>query len=111
MPPNKLSLQIMGPAWESMKSISVDRQGTKNYILRPSVNGVTHRLVCEVRLKDNVKIVTFRSSTLIENGTKVGVEIKMINGNGQQTGNLVHLGKLIHSSKKHSAHLVTSNLP
>ena len=95
-PPNKLSLQLSGPAWESMKAIAVDRQGTKTYILRPSVNTVTHRLVCQVRLKDNVKVVTFRSTTLIENCTKVTLEIRTVNANGQQTGDIIALGKQCH---------------
>lgn len=82
--PNKLSLQLTA-AWESLKGISVDKEGTTSYILRPTVDGVSHRLVCQVKLRDNVKIVTFRSATVLFNATNIPLEVVTINSNGQIT--------------------------
>ncbi|KAJ3227354.1 hypothetical protein HK099_002420 [Clydaea vesicula] len=86
--PNKISLQISGPAWESLKSIAVDREGVRSYLLRPSIDQVSHQLVCEVTLKDNVKVVTFRSSTALENSTNVTLEVVTINSAGKLTSKI-----------------------
>ncbi|KAI9097290.1 hypothetical protein DFS34DRAFT_116945 [Phlyctochytrium arcticum] len=81
---NKLSLQINGPSWETMKSIAVDREGVKIYMLRPAINRVAHRLVCEVKLKDNVKYVTFRSTFQVENTTQITLEVVVVNNRRQR---------------------------
>ncbi|KAJ3332602.1 hypothetical protein HDU76_013706 [Blyttiomyces sp. JEL0837] len=84
--PNKLSLQIHGPEWETLKGISVDREGTNVYKLRPNVNRIAHRLVCEVQMKKNMKIVTFRSTSTIQNLTGIAVDVMTVNSRGQPTG-------------------------
>ncbi|KAJ3408710.1 hypothetical protein HDV05_004781 [Chytridiales sp. JEL 0842] len=90
--PNKLSVQIHGPEWETLKYIPVDREGCTTYMLRPSINRVVHRLICEVQIKNNVKIVTFRSSTVIYNLTNISVDVIVINSRGQRVGVPVCLG-------------------
>jgi vacuolar protein sorting-associated protein 13A/C len=77
--PNTLAIQLHGPTWETLKGITVDREGVTMHLLRPKVNGVTHRLVCEVVLKDNVKIVTFRSGTVVRNDTRIPVDLRVFN--------------------------------
>jgi vacuolar protein sorting-associated protein 13A/C len=71
----------------------VDREGSVTYVLRPTINRVLHRLVCEVQIKNNIKIVTFRSSTVIYNMTDVGVDIMVVNVRGQRSMTPVYLGK------------------
>ncbi|ORY51917.1 hypothetical protein BCR33DRAFT_712120 [Rhizoclosmatium globosum] len=83
--PNKLSIQMHGQEWETLKAIPVDREGTRTYILRPSVNRIAHRLVCEVRMRKNIKIVTFRSTTVIQNSTGIYVDVMVVNTKGQMT--------------------------
>ncbi|KAI8995070.1 hypothetical protein BC832DRAFT_588068 [Gaertneriomyces semiglobifer] len=75
---NRVSLQLKGPSWETTKGVTVDREGQTTYILRPAINRVTHRLVCDVRLKDNVKIVTFRSGLEYQNDTEIPIEIRLL---------------------------------
>ncbi|KAJ1549196.1 hypothetical protein HK405_008107 [Cladochytrium tenue] len=90
--PNKLSLQMHGPAWETLKSIAVDREGTQFYTLRPNIGKVSHRIVCDVKMKNNVKIVTFRSATVVLNSTNITVDVSMVNGKNQPTWGVCTLG-------------------
>eukprot|EP00842_Homolaphlyctis_polyrhiza_P001382 jgi/Hompol1/2244/HPOL_005409-RA len=76
---NRLSIQLEGPPWETLKNVVVDREGTTVYPLRPSLERVTHRLVCQVELKERVKIVTFRSTTVLHNYAHIPVEIMLVN--------------------------------
>ncbi|TPX30777.1 hypothetical protein SmJEL517_g05746 [Synchytrium microbalum] len=89
--PNKISLQLHGPAWESLKGISVDREGITTHLLRPRINSVLHRMVCEVKLKDNIKIVTFRSATVLVNGTGGTVDMMVVNGKGEMTSGVYRI--------------------
>jgi vacuolar protein sorting-associated protein 13A/C len=73
--PNKLAIQFEGPAWETLKGVSVDREGSTSYTLRPAIDSILHRLVVEVSLEDKIKVVTFRSSKLIENSTNIEIEV------------------------------------
>ncbi|KAI8839881.1 hypothetical protein BC829DRAFT_420941 [Chytridium lagenaria] len=93
--PNKLSILIDGRGWEPLKGIAVDREGVKTYILREDskrADRVAHRLVCEVRLKNNRKIVTFRSSTVVHNGTSIPIELMVLSVNGQKQSRVYALG-------------------
>ncbi|KAJ3106617.1 hypothetical protein HDU97_005982 [Phlyctochytrium planicorne] len=107
--PNKLSIMIDNRGWEPLKGISVDREGVKTYILREDVKSmlreeddegkrrkrgerVAHRLVCEVRLKSNRKIVTFRSSTVVYNSTSIPVDVMVLSVNSQKQYRIFTLG-------------------
>ncbi|ORX96417.1 hypothetical protein K493DRAFT_329607 [Basidiobolus meristosporus CBS 931.73] len=75
---NRLGLQFETLPLESVKDIPVDTEGTHFYVLRPKMESVSHRLVCEVKLKDSTKIVTFRSPLMISNSTPVPLEMVMV---------------------------------
>lgn len=68
--------------WERVKHISVDREGVSVLNLRPKLDKVGHQLAYEVRLQDNVKIITFRSTFNIENLTLVPVEMMIVDEHG-----------------------------
>lgn len=85
--PNKISLQLAA-LWESVKGISVDREGCTSYVLRPSVDGISHRVVCQVKLRDNVKVVILRSSVLLANMTEIDLEAVSINEVGKLTSKI-----------------------
>ncbi|RKP11114.1 hypothetical protein THASP1DRAFT_27093 [Thamnocephalis sphaerospora] len=63
--------------WENVSDVPVDAEGTAVYTLSPSVAGIPHRLVCEVVLKNDVKVVTFRSTLIVENTTTTPLEVTM----------------------------------
>lgn len=78
-----VGVKLEDSPFESIKDISVNREGEQLYTLRPAANDVLHRLLCEVRLgHDNVKYITFRSPFLIENNTQIPVEMGILNSNG-----------------------------
>ncbi|CEH13766.1 Vacuolar protein sorting-associated protein [Ceraceosorus bombacis] len=84
---NMLSLQVEGMPWERIKHVSVDREGESLITLHPKVEKVAHRMLCDVKLVDNVKVVTFRSSFNIENRTMVPVEFVVLGSDGEPTQN------------------------
>ncbi|CAI2166885.1 9593_t:CDS:10 [Funneliformis geosporum] len=75
---NMLGIQFDNATWECIKEIPVDREAENLYILRPKVGGVTHRMVVDVKLKDNIKVVTFRSVLVLENRTLLTIEMKIV---------------------------------
>ncbi|KAH9250730.1 hypothetical protein BASA81_011446 [Batrachochytrium salamandrivorans] len=88
---HRLCIQLHGPAWETLKGLTVDREGSTVHALRPSLNKVTHRLVCSVELKDRVKIVTIRSTTLIRNRTGLQIEAMIVKGNSRNADNIFRI--------------------
>ncbi|KAL7754164.1 Vacuolar protein sorting-associated protein 13 [Sorochytrium milnesiophthora] len=72
---NKIVVQLHDIPWETIKGIVVDREGATSYFLRPKYQNISHRLVCDVRLKENVKVVTLRSALCLVNKTTMPLEI------------------------------------
>ena len=79
--------------WERVRNISPDKEGDHVYILRPRIGEVLHRVVCEITIKDNVKIVTFRSAFQVENMTHLPMEIVMIDANHKQAAPVAKIGE------------------
>ncbi|KAH8555467.1 hypothetical protein BGW37DRAFT_419803 [Umbelopsis sp. PMI_123] len=80
---NMIGLQMQGgPLWESLKNVSVDHEGEHIYVLRPKIDDVSHRLVVDIKLVDNVKVVTLRSAMVVENRTLLPVDVVMVDGRG-----------------------------
>ncbi|ORX97315.1 hypothetical protein K493DRAFT_336590 [Basidiobolus meristosporus CBS 931.73] len=79
---NRLNIQFEDVPWESIKNIPVDIEGSRMYTLRPKLEYVSHRLVCDVKLQGNTKIVTFRSPLVIENRTPIPMELIVVNYQG-----------------------------
>lgn len=79
--------------FNSIPEISVNREGEQIYTLKPAVNGITHRLLCEVKLgTDNVKHITFRSPFLVENRSQIPVELAVLDPSGR---NIVRIYKIL----------------
>ncbi|KAI9141282.1 hypothetical protein BKA69DRAFT_1124929 [Paraphysoderma sedebokerense] len=84
---NKVSLQIRDIQWECLKGIGVDREGVHAYPLRPKINNVSHKLVCEVKLENQKKIITFRSAYVIVNRCMIPIEILVLVPNSTRASN------------------------
>ncbi|KAL6309957.1 vacuolar protein sorting-associated protein 13 [Sparassis latifolia] len=80
---NSLGVQIVGKSWEQLRSIPVDREGEYTFSLRPRIEKYNHRLLCEVKVQDNVKLVTFRSTYKVENETLYPLELTLVDDAGQ----------------------------
>ncbi|KAJ3340069.1 hypothetical protein HDU93_007411 [Gonapodya sp. JEL0774] len=64
--------------WYKIAGINIESEGVKTFILRPPINGAFHRLVVDIRLRDKIKFVTFRSTLLVKNECLDPVEVKLI---------------------------------
>ncbi|KAI0639418.1 vacuolar protein sorting-associated protein 13 [Trametes polyzona] len=80
---NSLGLQIVGKQWEHLRSIPVDREGEYTFSLRPRTEKYAYRLVCEVKVQGNVKLVVLRSTYKIENLTLYPLELTLVDEGGQ----------------------------
>lgn len=64
--------------WDQIKSIAVDREGEYTYLLKSRTDRSVHRLMCEVTVQDNVKVVTLRSTFKVENLTLYPIEVALL---------------------------------
>jgi vacuolar protein sorting-associated protein 13A/C len=72
--------------------IPVDRECEYTFSLRPAQAKYRNRLLCEVKLQDNVKVVTFRSTYKIENKSLYPLEVTLVDEVGQPVYSLEKLG-------------------
>ncbi|KAG0213348.1 hypothetical protein BGX28_004686 [Mortierella sp. GBA30] len=80
---NTLVIQFDGVPWESLKDVPVEREGRYLYVLRPKLNKVSHRVAVDIRIKNNVKVVTFSSALLVENSTSLPIEVVVADERGK----------------------------
>lgn len=88
---NALGVQLENTPWERVRNISVDREGDYPYILKPRLQKVAYRIVCDIQLKNNVKIITFRSTFKIENLTHLPMELVMIDSHGKAASSIYQI--------------------
>ncbi|KAL1410608.1 Vacuolar protein sorting-associated protein 13 [Vanrija albida] len=77
--------------WEPVRGISVDRAGEHVLNLRPKIDKVTHQLMCEIKLENNIKIITIRSTLNVENQTSLPVEMIVVDAHGKASGNVMRI--------------------
>ncbi|KXS10872.1 hypothetical protein M427DRAFT_47658 [Gonapodya prolifera JEL478] len=64
--------------WKTLREgINIESEGSKTFILRPPINGAFHRLVVDVRLRDKIKYVTFRSSLVLRNDCLTPIDVRL----------------------------------
>ncbi|RDX55846.1 vacuolar protein sorting-associated protein 13 [Lentinus brumalis] len=80
---NSIGVQIVGKQWEHLRSVPVDREGEYTFSLRPRTEKYAHRLVCEVKVEGNVKLVVLRSTYKVENHTLYPLELTLVDETGQ----------------------------
>ncbi|KAG1757583.1 vacuolar protein sorting-associated protein 13 [Suillus lakei] len=79
---HNIGIQIVGKPWEALRGIPVDREGEFTFSLRPRMEKYADRLLCAVSVEDNVKIVTLRSTYLVENQTFYPLELMVVDHTG-----------------------------
>lgn len=78
---HNIGIQFIGKPWEQLRSIPVDREGEFVYSLRPRTK-YPCRLLCEIKVVNNVKVVTIRSTYKIENQTLYPLELTLVDETG-----------------------------
>ncbi|KAI8319824.1 hypothetical protein GQ54DRAFT_264680 [Martensiomyces pterosporus] len=80
-----LGIQFANGQWEWLRRVQVDREGVKHYTLQPPADDILHRLAVEVKLDavNLVKRVVLRSPLVVENQTRVAMEVSMCDYRGE----------------------------
>ncbi|KAJ2809144.1 Vacuolar protein sorting-associated protein 13 [Coemansia guatemalensis] len=80
-----LGVQFANGQWEWLRRVQVDREGVRHYALQPAIDGMTHRLAVDVRLDAvrRVKRVVLRSPLVVENRTRVPMQVAMCDYRGE----------------------------
>ncbi|KAI5965822.1 VPS13 [Candida pseudojiufengensis] len=77
-----LGISFKDDAYESISQLSAASVGEELFALEPSIDGVHNRLCVSITLaEDNVKIITLRSTVLIENDADVPIDIEIFDQN------------------------------
>lgn len=84
---NSLGVKLEKCPWtEPLRGISVDREGEQVLNLRPKTDKVSHQIMCEIRLEQNIKVITFRSTLNIDNKTSHPIEMIVVDTHGKALG-------------------------
>lgn len=88
---NMFGVQIEECGWENLTHIPVDRESQRTYRLRPEYKGISHRLVVDIHLENNIKTVTFRSGLIVENRSSQTMQVAMIHSDRRFASEIVEL--------------------
>ncbi|WFD25298.1 Vacuolar protein sorting-associated protein 13 [Malassezia nana] len=88
---NRLSVHLEDMPWDRVRHISVEREGEYVLALRPKLNKVSHRLLCEVKLVNNVKEITFQSTFRVDNRALIPFEVGLVEADGQVGDTLLRI--------------------
>jgi vacuolar protein sorting-associated protein 13A/C len=89
---SQLGIQFVGKPWDHLRSVPVDRAGEHIFSLRPRMEKYVDRLAVEVKVEDNVKVVTLRSTYKIENSTLYPLELLLIDESNHPVDSVHKIG-------------------
>lgn len=84
-------MHIQDTPWEAVRRISVDNEGEHVLLLRPKLEQITHQLMCEITVENNVKIITFRSTMNVRNDTSFPIEMVVVDAHGKAAAPLMKI--------------------
>ncbi|KAK7468899.1 Vacuolar protein sorting-associated protein 13 [Stygiomarasmius scandens] len=79
---HNIGIRFVNKSWEPVPAVAVDREGEFVFTLRPRTEKHSNRLLCEVKVVDNVKVVTIRSTYKVDNQTLYPLEITLVDEHG-----------------------------
>lgn len=91
-----IGVQFVGKSWENLRSLPIDREGEFTFSLKPRIDKLPARILCEVTLENNTKVVTIRSTYIVENKTLYPLELTLVDANGHPVYSLQKISKLLH---------------
>ncbi|KAF5314046.1 hypothetical protein D9611_006808 [Ephemerocybe angulata] len=80
---HNIGIRFAEKSWEQLRGVPVDREGEFVFTLRPRTDKYPARVLCEVKVVDNVKIITIRSTYQVENLTLYPLELMLVDDRGQ----------------------------
>jgi len=76
---NTLDIAFNNGEYENIEHLSAAREGEDLHVLYPAVDGVHNRLAVAISLReDNVKVITLRSTLVIENDADVPITVEIL---------------------------------
>lgn len=79
-----LGVKLIDSSYDELAGIPASGEGEEVYLLYPPVDGVHHRVVCEVTLgEDNVKTIWLRSTVTVQNNDDIPIALRMDDKNGE----------------------------
>ncbi|WVQ62160.1 uncharacterized protein L199_000298 [Kwoniella botswanensis] len=88
---NSLGIQLQDTPWEALRGISVDREGDHILTLRPRLDKVSHQITCEIKLENNIKVITFRSTLNVDNQTSLPIEMIVVDSHGKASSGAMRI--------------------
>ncbi|RCI04898.1 hypothetical protein CU098_003059, partial [Rhizopus stolonifer] len=82
---NNINVQIDGAQWKSLRDVQLDTEGEHMHPLEPRLDNVQHHIVFDVKLVNNVKIVTIRSAFVVENRTLLSIDLISLDPMGKKS--------------------------
>jgi len=79
---HNIGIRFAEKSWEPLRGIPVEREGEFTFTLRPRTERYPTRLLCEVAVVNNVKIVTIQSTYRVENLTLYPLEVMLVDDQG-----------------------------
>ncbi|CCE63509.1 hypothetical protein TPHA_0F00220 [Tetrapisispora phaffii CBS 4417] len=77
-----LGFAISGSKYSTTMKINATNEGEQLFVLEPPVDHVHNRLICDLKsTEDNIKMITFRSTLILENTTEIDIQFMVINEN------------------------------
>lgn len=90
---NFLGVHVEAFNWKSVQHVSLDKEGVHTYRMKDEVDGIRHRLVVDIKLKNHVKQVTFRSGLLVTNQTLQPMQLALSNATkSKRVSEIWHIG-------------------
>jgi vacuolar protein sorting-associated protein 13A/C len=86
---SSITIQFIDQVWEKLSSVPVDKEGEYTFALRPRTEKYYNRLLCEVKVEANTKVVTLRSTYRVHNRTLYPLEIAIGEGGESPSGGVV----------------------
>ncbi|OSX67568.1 hypothetical protein POSPLADRAFT_1064162 [Postia placenta MAD-698-R-SB12] len=106
-----IGLQFTGKSWEHLRSIPVDREGEFTFSLRPRTEKLAYRLLVEVQVQENTKVVTLRSVYQVINETLYPLELTLVDDAGQPMYSVEKIGMIQQYALEDEAMILLTNPP
>lgn len=83
-----VGIQFVEHSWEPLRGIPVDREGEYVFALRPRTDKYPTRVLLDVKVVDNTKVITIRSTYKVENLTLYPLELMLVDEQGHPVGSM-----------------------
>jgi vacuolar protein sorting-associated protein 13A/C len=80
---NCIGVKFDDKEWHNIGDIPVDVEGTSIHKIVQDSASSEHYFVCDVMLRNDVKVITFRSTLSVHNATKITLEVAATGEDGE----------------------------